>query len=77
MLVNLREKIWVEKYRPQTIEDCILPEAVKKNLENFVIAGDCPNLMFSSTTGGSGKCLDPNEEIEILVSEEMYEKLIM
>jgi DNA polymerase III delta prime subunit len=55
MLVNLREKIWVEKYRPQVIEDCILPEAVKKNLENFVIAGDCPNLMLTSVSGGVGK----------------------
>lgn len=74
MRVNLKEKIWVEKYRPQTIEDCILPEAVKKNLENFVIAGDCPNLMFSSTSGGSGKCLDPDEKIEIRCSDELFEK---
>ena len=55
MLVNLKEKIWNEKYRPQIIEDCIIPETLKKNFENFVIAQDCPNLMLHSQIGGTGK----------------------
>jgi len=72
MSVNLNERIWVEKYRPKQIKDCIFPEAIKKTLENFVISGHCPNLMFSSPNGGSGKCLDPFEEIDIIFSDKFY-----
>lgn len=55
MKINLKENIWNEKYRPSRIEDCILPEPIKRNFENFVIAGNCPNLMLSSVSGGTGK----------------------
>ena len=27
--------IWVEKYRPKTIDECILPDNIKKTLRNF------------------------------------------
>ena len=36
--------IWVEKYRPQTIEDCILPESIKKTFKDFLNTGEIPNL---------------------------------
>ena len=44
------EFLWVEKYRPQTISDCILPRSIKDQLESFV-AGGIPNLLLS---GGPG-----------------------
>ena len=38
--------LWVEKYRPKTIEDCILPESIKKTLRDVVSQNKIPNLMF-------------------------------
>ena len=43
--------LWVEKYRPQTISECILPEALKDTLHQFVAAGELPTLMFTGTAG--------------------------
>lgn len=42
---------WVDKYRPRTIQDCILPERIKKNFLDFVKGGKFPNLLLS---GGAG-----------------------
>ena len=43
--------LWVEKYRPQTIEDCILPEETKNTFQSFVNAGEIPNLLLCGTAG--------------------------
>lgn len=43
--------LWCEKYRPQTINDCILPESLKKTLHQFIDSGELPNFLF---TGGAG-----------------------
>ena len=43
--------LWVEKYRPQTIEDCILPKETKDTFQSFVNAGEIPNLLLSGTAG--------------------------
>ena len=43
--------LWVEKYRPRTIEDCILPESIKKTLRDVVSQNKIPNLMFTGTSG--------------------------
>ena len=43
--------LWVEKYRPTAIRDCILPENLKKTFTEFVIDKHIPNLILS---GGSG-----------------------
>ena len=43
--------LWVEKYRPHKIEDCILPEQIKKSLKEFVEAGKLPNLLLSGPPG--------------------------
>jgi len=43
--------IWVEKYRPQTIEDCILPESTKKTFQNFLSQGEIPNMLLSGPPG--------------------------
>ena len=45
------QHLWVEKYRPQRIEDCILPERLKQTFQNFVTAGEFPSLLLS---GGAG-----------------------
>lgn len=43
--------LWVEKYRPQKIEDCILPDALKKTFQEFVNRKEIPNLLFCGTAG--------------------------
>ena len=43
--------LWVEKYRPKTIEQCILPQNVKDTFTNFVQQGEIPNLLLSGTAG--------------------------
>jgi DNA polymerase III delta prime subunit len=43
--------LWVEKYRPKTIKDCILPDAIKQTFQKFVDAGEVPNLLLSGPAG--------------------------
>ena len=43
--------LWVEKYRPQKIEDCILPDNSKKAFLNFLEKGEIPNLLLSGPPG--------------------------
>ena len=43
--------IWVEKYRPKTIDDCILPQGIKKTFQDFLIAGEIPNMLLSGPPG--------------------------
>jgi len=45
------EFLWVEKYRPKTIEDCILPENIKKTFTDFLSKGEVPNLLLSGPAG--------------------------
>lgn len=43
--------LWVEKYRPKKIEDCILPKQLKETFQTIVNKGELPNLMFTGTAG--------------------------
>jgi len=43
--------IWVEKYRPQTIEDCILPDNIKKTFKDFLNTGEIPNMLLAGPPG--------------------------
>ena len=43
--------LWVERYRPNTIDDCILPDAVKKQFKQFIRKGEVPNLMLAGSAG--------------------------
>jgi DNA polymerase III delta prime subunit len=45
------EFIWVEKYRPKTIDECILPESTKKTFKEFLKKGEIPNLLLSGPPG--------------------------
>ena len=47
----MNEFLWVEKYRPQTVSDCILPEHLKKTFSDIVATGEIPNMMFTGTAG--------------------------
>lgn len=43
--------LWVEKYRPSKVEDCILPDAIKATFQEFVNRKEIPNLLLSGTAG--------------------------
>ena len=43
--------LWVEKYRPKKVEDCILTQNVKDTFSSFVEQGEIPNLLLSGTAG--------------------------
>lgn len=45
------EFLWVEKYRPKTVSDCILPERLKDQFQSIVDKGEMPNMLFSGTAG--------------------------
>ena len=45
------EFLFVEKYRPKTIEDCILPQALKDTFKKIVAKGELPNMMFTGSAG--------------------------
>ena len=51
MITDNSNYLWVEKYRPQTISDCVLPENIKLNFQEVVDAGELQNLLLS---GGPG-----------------------
>ena len=46
-----RDFIWVEKYRPKTIDECILPERIKKTFNDFLAKGELPNMLLSGPPG--------------------------
>ena len=43
--------VWVEKYRPKTIDDCILPDRIKNTFKEFLVKGEIPNLLLSGPPG--------------------------
>lgn len=52
MLDNMQDDLlWVEKYRPKTIDQCILPDRIKTTFKQYVDKGSFPNLLLS---GGPG-----------------------
>ena len=47
----MQHLLWTEKYRPKTVDDCILPERLKKPFQEYVNQKTIPNLLLS---GGPG-----------------------
>jgi DNA polymerase III delta prime subunit len=48
---NTEQFLWTEKYRPQTIEDCVIPQYLKDIFQEFVEQGQIPHMILS---GGPG-----------------------
>ena len=51
MQANREQFLWVEKYRPRTIRDCILPDNLKNTFQEFVDQDNIPNMLLSGTAG--------------------------
>jgi DNA polymerase III delta prime subunit len=54
MQTNDKEILFVEKYRPQSIKDCVLPEHTKATFQGYVDSGTLPHIILSGSPG-SGK----------------------
>lgn len=48
---TVQNTLWVEKYRPQRVEDCILPDSIKETFQEIINSGEMQNLLLS---GGAG-----------------------
>jgi DNA polymerase III delta prime subunit len=46
-----KDFLWVEKYRPHTIEDTILPSRIKKVFQEIISTGEVPNMLLTGTAG--------------------------
>ena len=47
----MQEFLWVEKYRPNRLEDCILPDELKNTFQQFINQENIPNLLLSGSAG--------------------------
>ena len=47
----MQHLLWTEAHRPKTIEECILPERLKKPFQEYVNSEKIPHLLLS---GGAG-----------------------
>ena len=47
----MNEFLWVERYRPNTIEECILPQSLKDTFSEVVKHGELHNMLLSGTAG--------------------------
>lgn len=43
--------LWVEKYRPRKLDDCILPSSMKTTFQEFIDSGQIPNMLLSGSAG--------------------------
>lgn len=49
--MTTKQYLWAEKYRPQTIDECVLPQSLKNTFREFIASGELPNFLFC---GGAG-----------------------
>jgi len=49
--MNNTDFLWVESYRPKTIDECILPDHIKKTFKDFLNKGEIPNLLLAGPPG--------------------------
>ena len=54
-MIIREEFLWVQKYRPKSVQELILPEDIRDTLTSFVEQGSLPNFLFHSQSGGTGK----------------------
>ena len=65
---ELLDQLWVEKYRPKTIDDVILKDEQKDFISRCLEKGEIPHTAFFGPPG-SGKCHDGSEMIEIYIED--------
>jgi DNA polymerase III delta prime subunit len=51
MIAGSEQMLWVEKYRPHKIADCIIPDTLKSSLQNYVDKKEIPNMILCGSAG--------------------------
>ena len=52
---QLSNNIWVEAFRPPSVKDMVLPDKYREDFISYIQEGRIPNLLFYSSSGGTGK----------------------
>ena len=47
----MKQTLWMEKYRPNKVSDCILPDSIKTTFQEYVNKKEIPNLLLSGSSG--------------------------
>lgn len=55
MNFNPKELLWEQRYRPSSIQECVLPERVKKLFQKMIDSNEIPNMLLCSSSPGTGK----------------------
>ena len=71
-IINNKSSIFYEKYKPQCIEDLILPDEIKKKLQHFVNTKNLPSIGLFSNTPGTGKSAASNAILTELGCEALW-----
>ncbi|CAM0074166.1 clamp loader of DNA polymerase [Vibrio phage K567] len=50
-----KELLWEQRYRPQSIKDCVLPERVREHFTTMIEKNELPNMLLASSSPGTGK----------------------
>lgn len=72
MKVNNNHSIWYEKFKPQILEDVILPQDTKDKLQGFVDTQNIPALGFFSNLPGTGKSSLANAIVREINGEALW-----
>jgi replication factor C small subunit len=64
--------LWVEKYRPKTLAECILAPEVREKVEEFRTKQEIPNVLFAGNAGGGKTTLAKIIVTEILDCQYLY-----
>lgn len=72
MNYNKNETIWVERYRPQRVQDLVLPKYMKDKFQIYANKQDIPNLLLSSSQPGTGKTSTAHALIKEINGEALF-----
>lgn len=68
----MKSSIWYERYKPQKVQDLILPDNLKARLQGYVDKKDIPNMLLASSTPGTGKSATVTAIIKEMNSEALW-----
>ena len=72
MKFDKTKSVWYERYKPQSVEDVILPIKIKNDLKHFIEDENMPNLGFWSNEPGLGKSSTSNAIIKDLGCDALW-----
>src|SRR5574344_1615526 len=71
-IINENSSVWYERYKPQCIEDLILPESLKQQLQNSIKSQKLAHMLLASSIGGTGKSATANAILKDINGEALW-----